>query len=388
MKFMSLFSGGGLADVGAKAAVFELVAANEMDSKIAEVYRVNHGDHIRVGNILDEDPQDYPDTDLLHASPVCTNASNANPSGEESELDIATAEKTAEFIKAMKPRWFTLENVSGYRKFKAFHIITSALDEFGYFYDVSILNSADFGVPQTRRRLFVRAVLGGFVPPLPPPVKWVGWYEAVADIIHTFPDTEFAAWQIARLPKDAMEFVFNENRSSLAWIQERDVIGTERPYATVVANKHLPRAFVMRSRQFGGQVRGEPYRFEDQPSASVMSSHPLPKAFLVSGGIGDFPRRAVDNGTPNSNGKSVTYRDGEEPVFTVTASEPRRPARAYLEDGRVVKITLRGLARFQSVPDEYVLPDKQSLACKVIGNGVPCLMYQRIAESFLWPVAQ
>jgi DNA (cytosine-5)-methyltransferase 1 len=47
----------------------------------------------------------------------------------------------------------------------------------------------------------------------------------------------------------------------------------------------------------------------------------------------------------------------------------------------VVKITPRGLARFQSVPDWYILPKPDTLAAKIIGNGVPCLLYQRIAES-------
>jgi site-specific DNA-cytosine methylase len=45
-------------------------------------------------------------------------------------------------------------------------------------------------------------------------------------------------------------------------------------------------------------------------------------------------------------------------------------------------MTPRALARMQSVPDWYVLPGKVALACKIIGNGVPCLMMQRIMESF------
>jgi DNA (cytosine-5)-methyltransferase 1 len=380
MKFISLFSGGGLADVGAKAAGFELAAANEIDPAIAETYQVNHGDHIRVGDVLEQDPQDYPDCDLFHASPVCTNASIANANGEESVLDIATAEKTAEFIRAKKPKCFTLENVSGYRYFTAYRRVMDALDDCGYFYDVSILNAADFGVPQTRRRLFVRAVRNGFVPALPQPVKWVGWYEAIQDIVHTFPETTFANWQLARLPQEAKDFIFNENRNSMAWIQEADVIGRERPYATVVSNKHLPKAFIVGQQKFNDVLN---IATDERPAHTVTSQHNQLglRAFIVSDGAGNAPRRAIVNGTPNDYGKSVTYKDESEPMFTVTASEPRRPARAWLEDGRVVKITPRGLARFQSVPDWYILPKPDTLAAKIIGNGVPCLLYQRIAES-------
>ena len=49
----------------------------------------------------------------------------------------------------------------------------------------------------------------------------------------------------------------------------------------------------------------------------------------------------------------------------------------------MVKITPRGRARFQSVPDSYILPDNETLACKIIGNGVPSRLYEIIARSFI-----
>lgn len=376
-KFMSLFSCGGLADVGAKAAGFELVAANEIEDKFANVYRHNHGDHIRVGNILNQDPADYPDIDLMHASPVCTNASLANNDGEEDSLDIQTAEKTAEFIKAKRPRFFTLENVSGYRHFESFRRITKALDQLGYFYDVDILNAADFGVPQTRRRLFIRAMLGGLVPHLPAPVQWIGWYESIKDIIHTFPESKFADWQMARLPDEYKSFILNQNRNSIKWIEASDVIDIGSPYATVLAKKTLPKAFLVGQQKFLeklGIVDGH------EPAQTITSNHNQAylRAFVVSGGQGDMKE------SPDGHTKSVTLRSEDEPIMTLTASESRRPTKAWLQNGRIVKILPRGLARFQSVPDSYWLPDKTSLACEIIGNGVPCLEYQRIAESFLW----
>lgn len=350
MKYTSWFSGGGLADIGARAAGFELVAANEIDQNIAEVYRRNHGDHIRVGDVLHENPRHYPDTDLFHASPVCTNASIANANGEESKLDIATAEQTAKFIRIKKPRFVTIENVAGYRSFASFKRIMNALDDCEYFYDVSIFNAADFGVPQTRRRLFVRAVRNGFVPPLPNPVQWAGWYEAVEDLIDEFPTTQFAPWQLARLPMDAS--------SSLL----------------INGGGRHPRAFLVGQQKFGEELQIT----DGQLPAKTVTANRNQKnirAFVMSGG---HKHRSADGATTKA---VVRYQS--DPVFTIIADMPRQPARAWLENGKVVKITSRGLARFQSVPDWYQLPSNETLACKIIGNGVPSLMYQVIAKSFI-----
>jgi DNA (cytosine-5)-methyltransferase 1 len=49
----------------------------------------------------------------------------------------------------------------------------------------------------------------------------------------------------------------------------------------------------------------------------------------------------------------------------------------------VVAITPRCLARFQSFPDWYELPAKRTLAATGIGNAVPPLLMQRIAEGLL-----
>jgi site-specific DNA-cytosine methylase len=57
-----------------------------------------------------------------------------------------------------------------------------------------------------------------------------------------------------------------------------------------------------------------------------------------------------------------------------------RPLRAWLSQGKVVKMTPRALARFQTIPDDYELPDSPGLACKGIGNAVPPLLYRNVIE--------
>ena len=86
------------------------------------------------------------------------------------QMDIDLAMKTVEFIEVLKPRIVTIENVWGYRKFQSFRGgarcegILPALERMGYWVDVQHCNSADFGAPQTRRRLILRAVRGAWVP--------------------------------------------------------------------------------------------------------------------------------------------------------------------------------------------------------------------------------
>src|SRR3989304_5632384 len=127
--------------------------------------------------------------------------------------DGRTSYTTCRFIETVQPTIFTLENVWGYRKFVAFEHIIACLRRNGYEYSYWHLNSADYGVPQTRKRLILVARLDG-IPhkpeathaknPSSSPVglkRWVGWYEAIEDLIPTLPESHFAEWQLRRLPE-------------------------------------------------------------------------------------------------------------------------------------------------------------------------------------------
>ena len=49
----------------------------------------------------------------------------------------------------------------------------------------------------------------------------------------------------------------------------------------------------------------------------------------------------------------------------------------------MVRMTPRALARFQSFPDTYTLPENTALACRIIGGAVPPLLIQRLAEGLV-----
>ena len=95
---------------------------------------------------------------------MCANVSLAHTAkaGKSIETadDLTAAIAIAEAIRQLQPRVFTLENVPRYQNSQSFSIILSALESEGYFVNYSVVNMADFGLPQARRRLVLIASRG------------------------------------------------------------------------------------------------------------------------------------------------------------------------------------------------------------------------------------
>ena len=201
MRSATLFSGGEGAGLGMVAAGWEHAWGVEYDPKIAQVARDN-GFNVLTADILQCDPANFEPVGWLHASPPCPNFSNAKTNAEETDNDIALAMKIVEFVRVLKPRIVTIENVYGYRKSKSWQMIVRAFLDESYQFNYWHVNMADYGVPQTRKRMIVIARRDGQRPSLPPAThsqepqatlfgarrQWVGWYEAIEDLIPTLPN--------------------------------------------------------------------------------------------------------------------------------------------------------------------------------------------------------
>lgn len=95
--------------------------------------------------------------DLLLASPECTNHSPARGALPSSETSRQTALETVRWSRTLKPRWIIMENVVHIRSWDGYRQITNHLQQAGYKTKEIILNAVDFGVPQSRERLFLIA---------------------------------------------------------------------------------------------------------------------------------------------------------------------------------------------------------------------------------------
>ena len=254
----TLFSGGGGFCLGMVAAGVDHAWGIEYDDKIAQVARDN-GLATITADILQCNPAHFEPVDFLHASPPCPNFSNAKANAEETDNDKALAAKVCEFITELLPRVFTLENVYQYRNSQSWETIARTLLTHGYSLNYWHVNMANYGVPQTRQRMIAIARRDGMTPMLPPATHdekpqaqlfgakrpWVGWYEAIDDLIPTLPDSEFAKWQLERLPDDFKESLCYINPNTNTHGDGYRLAGSPATTIPATRNESTARAFIV-----------------------------------------------------------------------------------------------------------------------------------------------
>lgn len=164
MKTISLFSGIGGLDKGFEDNGFDIVWANDFDKYAVETYKANYDNPIIYGDINKIRLEDIPKADVIIGGFPCQPFSMM---GEKMGFDDARGTlffRIAEIIKYQtengnKPRVVVLENVRNLRTHdhgNTFKVIKSILEkDLGYAVFDSILNSADYGVPQTRNRTYI-----------------------------------------------------------------------------------------------------------------------------------------------------------------------------------------------------------------------------------------
>lgn len=161
MKVVSLFSGAGGLDLGFIKAGHTVIWANDLYADAVDTYRKNIGNHIVLADIKDIPSDAIPDCDIVIGGFPCQGFSVANVKRHEGDQRNSLYKELIRVIGAKKPKFFLAENVKGLTnlaKGKVFEMILSDFMGIGYRVVYKVLNSADFGVPQTRERVFIVGV--------------------------------------------------------------------------------------------------------------------------------------------------------------------------------------------------------------------------------------
>jgi DNA (cytosine-5)-methyltransferase 1 len=163
MRAMDLFCGAGGSSLGAAAAGVEIVAGFDVWPVAGSVYRANFP-HARfylcdLAILMESDIRvirdDLGPVDLLLASPPCVDHSPARGARPPSSAGLDLPWSVWAFAWVFLPRWIVVENVVQMRRWHGYRVLLHALMRLGYRVCVRILDAADFGVPQRRKRLYV-----------------------------------------------------------------------------------------------------------------------------------------------------------------------------------------------------------------------------------------
>lgn len=272
------------------------VWAIDNDPAVVETYRNNFGNHVICADVTAQDVRSLPQVDILLASPPCQQWSVVRSKQAALRTDAEIGAIICRYLEVLQPRFVFIENVRGYAKSHSLQHIKNTLSSLGYWFDCAIINAADFGVPQERSRLILRASLLGTIPNLPPPQPHIGWYAAISDLLPSLQPSQLTIGQLEQL-----------------------------------------------------------------------RSYELDETLLIE----------------RIGARSGYYqkRQPQQPVWTIRCAittDQRGCDRTRFIDviinSHILRLNTRALARLQSFPDCYVLPERVSIAGRIIGNAVPPLM--------------
>jgi DNA (cytosine-5)-methyltransferase 1 len=174
-KAIDLFSGCGGLTLGLKQAGFRVVGAIEIDPLAVETYKANHErvviwekdiSKITAVEVMRRLKIQRGQLDLLAGCPPCQGFSTLTTLngriGQDKKNDLVF--EFLRFVRAMRPKAIMLENVPKLAKNRRFKTLNVELQRLGYEVNYSVLNAADYGVPQRRRRLILVAGYGQKIP--------------------------------------------------------------------------------------------------------------------------------------------------------------------------------------------------------------------------------
>jgi DNA (cytosine-5)-methyltransferase 1 len=331
---MDLFSGcGGMTRGFVDSGRFESVFAVDFDPDAAATYGANFGsEHVRACPI--EEVESFPRADVVIGGPPCQGFSPLN----RNLVGFERRGLWREYLRALVESGadaFVMENVPQLLKTPEYEEFQRRTERLGYQVEGEILNAADFGVPQRRRRAIVIGVKNG---PIPWPsatngdsdglplglIPWRTFRDAVEGL-SLVPDR--AAWHVGRSPRPV----------------------------SIRRYKAVPR---------DGGNRFQMQRNLDRAGLSEL----VPPCW-----------RKKPTGTTDVFGRLWW----DKPAFTIRTEFYKPEKGRYLHPSAHRPITVREAARCMSFPDDFILPEDQSMPAiaRQVGNAVPPLLAQRIAEA-------
>lgn len=342
LTLIDLFAGcGGLTSGFAGTGHVVPIAAVEMDPDAAATYAQNFGEHVHVGDIAEWVNGDLGRADIVVGGPPCQGFSQLGLKNPEDPRNRMW-DYYVQALTKIKPRYFVLENVPQFLKSSQFLEFSREIESGGrlseFRLEIHIVNAADYGSAQNRRR----AVVIGSPRSLPPVVL-----SPVTDQHGTVTEV----W--ADLP-------------------------------TLVSRTHLPH----NSKMLNGRVVPGPFSLSDihvtrSPTDLSMARY---RAIPPGGNRKNLPDelKAPCWRKHNSGSGDVMGRlHADRPSVTIRTEFFKPEKGRYLHPTAHRPITHAEAACIQGFPAEFLWCGTKVSIAKQIGNAVPPPLARAIADALL-----
>jgi DNA (cytosine-5)-methyltransferase 1 len=371
-KFIDLFCGMG----GFHRALENLggtcVFASDIDKNCQDIYERNF--HLRpVGNIREVNAEDVPDHDILCGGFPCQTFSNAGHRAAFEDTRGTLFHEIARIVSVKKPKYLLLENVKHILKVQKGHVfetIMKVFDELGYSMKHVVLSPHMFGVPQRRERVYfmgIRKDIGEATLPDPPTITKTHILESEVDKKYSIkPELQkvCAAWDEMipvlvgtplGVPIILEYFDADENAPGTAkWkksyiIKNKAIYNAHKEAWDAWREKHKE---ILAKRKVYAKLEWQAGKMKE--GDTVLKGHFLQ---LRQSGI------RVKNATDFPTLVAIVQT-------SIVGSQMRY-------------ITPRECARLQSFPDTHILPEKDQVAYKQLGNSVNVNVVEHVARHIL-----
>lgn len=375
-KVVDLFCGAGGMSCGFAKAGYEIAFANDIEPVCINTFKINHPE-VDSKNVLLGDLEYIKkeilnnvstDVDVVIGGPPCQGFSSANQQRIINDPRNRLYKSYIDVVGDLKPKFFVMENVRGMLKVadQVVEDFKSLSDSKNVSYDVSykILNSYDFSVAQSRERLI-----------------YIGVRSDLKDVISPyliFKNLENKKRKKYVL-KDALEYIrplkaetvknqtnnYNEITGKLVDFNDYNVPNDS--YINLINGLSHKSVIYNHKARYCNEINLEIYRRLDQGDDST----------------DDKIRDIMPYSHRNHLFKDKYFKLIEDrPSRTITA-HLRMDCHSHIHPTQVRAITPREAARIQSFPDDYIFTGPYLKTYMQVGNAVPPLMVQAIAEEIL-----
>jgi DNA (cytosine-5)-methyltransferase 1 len=380
---VGLFAGCGGLDLGFINAGFSVVWANDFFKEAVETYKKNIGSHIVLGDITKIPSSEIPDNfDILLGGFPCQGFSIANIKRSMKDERNFLYKEMLRVIKDKSPKYFVAENVKGLISMQKGKVIKMIVDDFkklGYDVSYRVLKASEYGVPQNRERVFIIGNRLGLKNPFP--VKTHGTGKGLLPFVSTKSTVEFLA------NKRIRDAAFKLKGEKITNHKARTNVHDEFWGRKHKVNQHDICDYLKLWRKKSGwstkridehfgyaHTAGHWFR-KDNNSGSI----PKPSDWWELKKILSFDNKYDKKVTelelkPITFEQSLRINNWEEPSDTITATGPE------IHPNKKRRMSVRECALIQTFPIDFEFIGSLGNMYKQIGNAVPVLLAQRIAE--------